>query len=128
MPLTHESALRVTLDSLFYKDAVLPRLKRIGIDGLKKYFEWRTTDDENGFLQRVCSFVEAKFGGYSIRQGRPVTPNAICRAENEEPPDVVRTGRWPKKPRARKRRLPAKATRLARKTPGKQALNRARIS
>lgn len=28
MPLTHESALRMTLDSLFYKDAILPRCSR----------------------------------------------------------------------------------------------------
>jgi hypothetical protein len=66
MPLTHESALRVTLDSLFYKDAVLPRLRRIGIEPLKKYFEWRTTDDDASFLERVCQFVDGKFGGYSI--------------------------------------------------------------
>jgi hypothetical protein len=66
MPLTHESALRVTLDSLFYKDAILPRLRRIGIDQLKKHFEWMTTDDEASFLERVCEFVEGKFGGYSI--------------------------------------------------------------
>jgi hypothetical protein len=66
MPLTHESALRLTLDSLFYKDAIMPRLRRIGVDELKKYFEWLTTDDENSFLERVCSFVEGKFGGYSI--------------------------------------------------------------
>src|SRR5438128_1674134 len=39
MPLAHENALRITLDSLFYKDAILPRLKRIGVKGLK----------ENGF-------------------------------------------------------------------------------
>jgi hypothetical protein len=66
MPLTHESALRLTLDSLFYKDAVLPRLRRIGIAALKKCFEWKTTDDEASFMERVCQFVEAKFGGYSI--------------------------------------------------------------
>jgi hypothetical protein len=66
MPLTHESALRVTLDSLFYKDAILPRLRRIRIEPLKKSFEWKTTDDEQSFLERVCMFVEGKFGGYSI--------------------------------------------------------------
>lgn len=66
MPLTHESALRVTLDSLFYKDAILPRLRRIGVDELKMLFQWLTTDDEASFLERVCQFVEGKFGGYSI--------------------------------------------------------------
>ena len=55
-----------TLDSLFYKDAILPRLKRIGIERMKRYLEWKTTDDENSYLERVCSFVEEKFSGYSI--------------------------------------------------------------
>src|SRR5258708_3323330 len=32
-----------------------------------------------------------------IRQGRPVTSNAICRNESEQPPDVNVTGRWAKK-------------------------------
>lgn len=39
-----------------------------------------------------------------IRQGKPVTPNAICRNPNEQPPDVIATKRWPRK------RLPSKAT------------------
>lgn len=34
-----------------------------------------------------------------MRQGRPVTPNAICRSDGEQPPKVVRTGRWPEKTR-----------------------------
>ena len=66
MPLTHEGALRITLDSLFYKDAVLPRLKRIGVERMKEYFQWRTTDDEDSYWERVCDFVDMKFGGYSI--------------------------------------------------------------
>jgi hypothetical protein len=44
-----------------------------------------------------------------IRQGKPVTPNALCRNENEQPPDIHRTGRWPKG------QLPVKATRSAKK-------------
>ena len=28
------------------------------------------------------------------RQGKPITPNAICRNNDERPPDMVRTGRW----------------------------------
>lgn len=37
-----------------------------------------------------------------IRQGKPVTENAIWRSEDEQPPDVVSTKRW-------KRALPSKA-------------------
>jgi hypothetical protein len=44
-----------------------------------------------------------------IRQGKPVTANAICRSEYEQPPDVVATNRWPKK------KLPSKAKRLVRR-------------
>lgn len=31
-----------------------------------------------------------------IRQGRPITANAICRDSKEEPPAAWKTGRWPK--------------------------------
>src|SRR3954451_17870587 len=40
IPLSHEATLKVTLDSLFYKDILVPRLRlRIGIDKLKEHFE-----------------------------------------------------------------------------------------
>jgi len=42
-----------------------------------------------------------------LRQGKPVTPNAIQRSASEQPPDVVPTKRWPR------RRLPSKAKRSA---------------
>jgi hypothetical protein len=32
-----------------------------------------------------------------IRQGIPVTPNAISVNEDEQPPDVIATKRWPRK-------------------------------
>ena len=44
-----------------------------------------------------------------IRQGKAITPNALCRNEGELPPDVVVTKRWPRK------RLPSKARRLEQK-------------
>ena len=66
MPLTHESALRITLDSLFYKDALLPRLKRIGLPELRKYFTPLSNETDDALIERVCKFVEGKFGGYSI--------------------------------------------------------------
>lgn len=67
MPLTHEAALKTILDSLFFKDILLPRLKlRIGIEKLKKHFEYALTDNEDAFLERVSEFIEKKFRGYSI--------------------------------------------------------------
>lgn len=32
-----------------------------------------------------------------IRQGKPITKNAIARDDHEEPPEIVTTGRWKKK-------------------------------
>jgi hypothetical protein len=67
MPLTHEAALKTILDSLFYKDIVLPRLKhRIGTEKLKKHFDYSLTDTDDSFLEKVCVFIDSKFGGYSI--------------------------------------------------------------
>ncbi len=47
-----------------------------------------------------------------IRQGKPVSPNAIARKENEEPPDVIATKRWPR------RRLPSPRRGVAKKSIG----------
>ena len=93
IPLTHESALRVTLDSLFFKDAILPRLKRIGLNRLKEYFEWQIADDEDSYLKRVCNFVEEKFGGYSIYHvdGRFRTAKL---STQEEATEINKAGRY----------------------------------
>lgn len=67
MPLAHENALRVTLDSLFYKDAILPRLGRIGVAELAKRFPRGTILLDDQYLEQVvCRFVGSKFSGYSI--------------------------------------------------------------
>ncbi len=67
MPLTHEAALKAILDSLFFKDVVLPRLKhRIGVQKLKAHFDYSLTDTDDSFLERVSTFIDSKFGGYSI--------------------------------------------------------------
>jgi hypothetical protein len=67
MPLAHEGALKTILDSLFYKDILVARLKyRIGVEKLKPYFMYDLTDTDDTFLEKVVSFIEGKFGGYSI--------------------------------------------------------------
>jgi hypothetical protein len=68
MPLAHEAALRSTLDSLFYKDAIVPRLHRIGRSRLQiaSLFPPVTGESDDAFFARVLSFFESKFGGYSI--------------------------------------------------------------
>jgi hypothetical protein len=57
-----------------------------------------------------------------IRQGKPVTANAICRNEKEQPPDVHRTGRWSKNA------LPAKAKRLVKTSVRKRPSSQSRAS
>ncbi|MGE0388005.1 MAG: hypothetical protein AB7Q97_25045 [Gammaproteobacteria bacterium] len=66
MPLAHEQALRTTLDSLFYTDAVLPRLKRIGLNELEKRFERSAIESDDDFYSQVLDYVNCKFVGYSI--------------------------------------------------------------
>ena len=63
MPLTQESALRRTLDSLFYEDALIPRLREIGVERLADLFG---IGDEAAVLDHVRRFIDAKFRGYSI--------------------------------------------------------------
>ena len=66
LPLSHENSLKGTLDSLFYKNTILPRLRRAGIDKLKKLFSNKSTESDDALLERVCAFVGKKFSGYSI--------------------------------------------------------------
>jgi hypothetical protein len=68
MPLAHEAALRLTLDSLFYKDAIMPRLHRIGRPRLQaaNLFQPVASESDDGFFARVLSFFGSKFGGYSV--------------------------------------------------------------
>jgi hypothetical protein len=56
-----------------------------------------------------------------IRQGKAVTPNAICRNPREQPPDVIATKRWSRKG------LPSKAKRLDQKT-NRKGTNHAKAS
>ena len=66
LPLAHEAALRLTLDSMFYSDALLPRLKRIGAAELAKKFERPAGQTDVDLLASVLTFIDKKVGGYSI--------------------------------------------------------------
>jgi hypothetical protein len=57
-----------------------------------------------------------------IRQGKAVTPKALCRNPHEQPPDVIATARWPRK------NLPSRARRLNQKVKSNQAANHAKAS
>jgi len=66
MPLTHESALRMTLDSLFYKDIVESKIKRIGLGKLKEGFKSKPGESDEAYETRLYDFISRNFGGYSI--------------------------------------------------------------
>jgi len=66
MPLTNEEHLRMTLDSLFYKDRVGARLRTIGIPQLRPTFPKAggVTDDQ--YFASILDFIKDHFIGYSI--------------------------------------------------------------
>ncbi|OLS12167.1 MAG: hypothetical protein RBG13Loki_4233 [Promethearchaeota archaeon CR_4] len=67
MPLAHETTLRQSLDALFYKDTIIPRLKNIiGEFELKKYFPRSETEEDDQYYERVCNWISERFVGYSI--------------------------------------------------------------
>lgn len=66
MPLAHEIALRMTLDSLFYEDVIIPRLKRIDAQSLTQHIPPEKLFGDAGAVDRARLFVDRKFGGYSI--------------------------------------------------------------
>jgi hypothetical protein len=63
MPLKHETALKDTLDSLFYRDIIDARLKNISIVKLRHEMQG-TIDDANNdkFIAKVIALVADKFG------------------------------------------------------------------
>lgn len=66
MPLRNEEYLRQTLDSLFYKDSVLFRLKLIKPSDLHAAFPQKADEDEPQYFERICEFISDKFVGYSV--------------------------------------------------------------
>lgn len=66
MPLTNEAALRSTLDALFYKDNVVPKLKAIGLGHLATRIPRQQDEGDAAYLDRLCGWVGDHFGGYSI--------------------------------------------------------------
>ena len=66
MPLTNEEHLRMTLDSMFYKDRVLARLRTVGVAALSaKYPKVQGLSDDQ-YLNAVLVFIKDHFAGYSI--------------------------------------------------------------
>jgi hypothetical protein len=66
MPLTNETALRTTLDALFFRDNIAAKLKAIGVPTLSQRIGKLQEENNEAFLERVAVWVGDHFGGYSI--------------------------------------------------------------
>jgi hypothetical protein len=66
MPLTNETALRTTLDALFFKENIEAKLKAIGVDELAQHLLRNDGEAEEAYFERAASWVGNHFGGYSI--------------------------------------------------------------
>lgn len=66
MPLTNEGHLRTALDSLFYKDTILLRLRTLERHKLEAHIPRNKGEPDEIYLERLCKWVSTRFGGYSI--------------------------------------------------------------
>lgn len=66
MPLTNEEHLRMTLDSLFYKDRVHARLRTIGVPRLATTFQKASGLSDAQYFDPILEFIKDHFIGYSI--------------------------------------------------------------
>lgn len=82
LPLTNETVLRMSLDSLFYKDTIHKQLLAIGIATLRMHFKGTEGADDNAFLQELTEWIGERFGGYSISH---VSGRFKARADKGEP-------------------------------------------
>ncbi len=66
MPLTHEAPLRTTLDTLFYRDTLIARLRTLRNDELEEVFPRAPGQDDWQHLEQILDFIQDRFVGYSI--------------------------------------------------------------
>jgi hypothetical protein len=66
MPLTNETALRTTLDALFYKDTIIPKLRAIGSEELAGQLPKKDGEADDAYFERVTGWIDDHVGGYSI--------------------------------------------------------------
>lgn len=66
MPLRNEEWLRESLDSLFFREQVLLRLRAIKLSALQGNFPQSGGELEEAYFDRICTWISNTFGGYSI--------------------------------------------------------------
>jgi hypothetical protein len=65
MPLTNETTLKQSLDRLFYRDAVLSRLRQLDQKALQRWFP-PEGDRADHYYEELCDWISDRFSGYSI--------------------------------------------------------------
>lgn len=66
MPLTNETHLRTSLDSLFYRDTLANRLKGLDQGKVREQFAPEASEADEAYTVRLCDWLAKKFAGYSI--------------------------------------------------------------
>jgi hypothetical protein len=66
MPLRNEEYLRTALDSLFFRDSVMFRLKALDGKSMEEHFPKAPAESKDQYVQRICDWISEKFVGYSI--------------------------------------------------------------
>lgn len=66
MPLTNEPALRTTLDALFFKDNIIPKLRAIGAEQLSQHLSIKDGEAAAKYFERICDWIDLHFAGYSL--------------------------------------------------------------
>lgn len=87
MPLTNEGLLRSTLDSLFYRDTILNRLKSTDTSALVCHFPKLNGESDEEYFDRILEYISNRFIGYSIShvngRFRASTLQSISESTNE---------------------------------------------
>ena len=66
MPRTNEGHLRMTLDSLFYRDRIYAKLQTVGIQLLSQHIDRQPQQDDEAYYDSILEFIKDRFVGYSI--------------------------------------------------------------
>lgn len=66
MPLTNEAALRSTLDALFFRDTIIPKLRAVGTGALCQTVPKNAGESDDDYFNRLTDWIGDHFGGYSI--------------------------------------------------------------
>jgi hypothetical protein len=90
MPLTNEGPLRITLDTLFFKDTLESKLKTIPEAELVAHFPRPSTQTKEEYLRIILTFIEKHFLGYSIshvdgrfRAGSVLTQDEVAKFQRD---------------------------------------------